>query len=126
MKVLGNIIWIIFGGWLSALLWLFFGGIMCITVIGIPVGLQCFKFSKLAFLPFGKEIVYEDKSSGKKAGNFVLNVIWLLFGGFWLAISFAVLGLIYCVTIIGIPFGKQYFKLAKLSFSPFGAKIVKA
>ena len=97
MSCLGNILWFIFGGFWNALIWCFFGILWCMTIIGIPVGLQCFKFAGLSFFPFGKEVVY-----GGGAGSFVLNV---------------------CVTIVGIPFGLQHFKLAKLALMPFGAEV---
>ncbi len=120
MRLLGNILWIIFGGLLSALGWWITGILWCITVIGIPIGLQCFKLSSISLNPFGKEIRYEGG-----AGSFLLNVIWFLFGGIELALGNFVTGLILCITIIGIPFGKQFFKLAKLSLSPFGAQVVR-
>ncbi len=118
MKLIGNILWVLFGGCFAALLWLVLGALWCITIIGIPVGLQCFKFAKLCFLPFGKEISY-----GKSNVSLLVNVLWLIFGGLELALSFLLAGGALCVTIIGIPFGLQYFKFAKLSLMPFGAKI---
>ena len=121
MRILGNILWIIFGGLLSALGWILAGCIWCITVVGIPVGLQCFKLATISFMPFGKQIVY-----GEGAGSFLLNVIWFIVSGLWLAIGNAVIGCILCVTIIGIPFGKQFFKIAGLALRPFGASVVSA
>ena len=118
MGCLGNIIWFVFGGFLSGLSWLIAGCLWCITIIGIPVGLQCFKFAGLSFFPFGKEVVY-----GGRAGSLLLNIIWLLFSGIFLAIESAVIGAIFCITIIGIPFGLQHFKIAKLALMPFGASI---
>jgi len=119
MSLLGNILWLIFGGFICGLAWLLAGVIFCITVIGIPFGLQCFKIAGLAFCPFGRDVVY-----GGGAGSFIVNVIWLIFFGVWMAIGDLIAGLILCVTIIGIPFGLQFFKLAKLSLMPFGARIV--
>ena len=121
MKFIGNIIWFIFGGALSALLFFVVGLLWCITIIGIPIGLQAFKAAKLTLAPFGKKVVY-----GGGAGRLLLNVLWLIFGGLTLAISNCVLGLIMCITIIGIPFGMQFFKLAKLALMPFGARIEKS
>ena len=94
-------------------------GLWCITVIGIPVGLQCFKLASLSFFPFGKEVRY-----GGGAGSFLLNVIWLLVSGLPLALEHVAMGLLLCVTILGIPFGLQQFKLAKLALLPFGAEVV--
>jgi uncharacterized membrane protein YccF (DUF307 family) len=118
MSILGNIIWFLFGGLILGLGWSIIGLIWCITIIGIPWGLQCFKFAYLAFAPFGKEIVY-----GGGTVSLLLNIIWLIFSGIELAICSFVLGCIFCVTIVGIPFGLQYFKFAKLALMPFGAKV---
>ena len=90
------------------------------TIIGIPYGRQCFKFASLSFFPFGKEVVY-----GGGAVSTLANIIWLLFFGIWMALGNLILGVLWCITIIGIPFGKQFFKIAKLSLTPFGARIVK-
>jgi len=118
MGCLGNMIWFLCGGLLSGLSWILMGILWCITIVGIPVGAQCFKFAELSFFPFGKEIRY-----GGGAGSFLLNVIWILVTGIPLAIESVVLGLILCVTVIGIPFGLQHFKIAKLALMPFGATI---
>ena len=118
MKLLGNIIWFVFGGFISGLGWILSGLMWCITIVGIPYGVQCFKFAKLSFFPFGKEIIY---SNG--AISFLVNVIWLVLNGWWMALINFVIGCLWCVTIIGIPFGKQFFKIAKLSLAPFGARV---
>ena len=120
MKLIGNIIWLICGGLFSGLSWAFSGLIWCITIIGIPYGKQCFKFAELAFAPFGKDVKY-----GGGAISTLVNIIWLLIFGIPMAIGNATLGCFFCITIIGIPFGLQFFKLAKLSLMPFGAQIVK-
>jgi uncharacterized membrane protein YccF (DUF307 family) len=99
--------------------WLLLGLLWCVSIVGIPVGLQCFKFAQLAFFPFGKEVRF-----GGGAVSLILNVLWLIFGGLALAAEAAVIGLLFCVTIIGIPFGLQCFKIAKLALLPFGADIV--
>ncbi len=118
VKTLGNILWFLFGGFLSGLSWWIAGLIWCITIIGIPIGKQCFKFASLSFFPFGKEVVY-----GGGAVSTLVNIIWLVFFGIWMALENAILGLCWCVTIVGIPFGKQFFKIAKLALTPFGAQI---
>jgi uncharacterized membrane protein YccF (DUF307 family) len=118
MKIIGNILWVILGGIWLAIGWLLAGLLMCITIIGIPLGIQAFKMSKLTLFPFGKEIIYSQKG-----GSIILNVLWLLLGGWWLALIHAVWGAIFCITIIGIPFGIQYFKIAKLALMPFGAEV---
>ena len=122
MRTLGNIIWVLLGGFLLSLSWCMAGLLCCITIIGIPLGKQCFKFAGLAMFPFGKEIVYPG---GMGAGSLLLNILWLCFGGLPLAIESFTMGILFCITIIGIPFGKQHFKLARLALSPFGADIQK-
>ena len=121
MRTLGNILWFIFGGFFSGLAWIISGCMWCVTVIGIPYGLQCFKFASLAFSPFGKEVVYGDG-----AVSFIVNVVWLFINGWWMALGNFVIGCLWCVTIVGIPFGKQFFKIAKLSLAPFGATVEEA
>ena len=119
MGCLGNVLWFIFGGFLSGLSWLLAGILWCVTIVGIPVGMQCFKFASLSFFPFGKEIRY-----GGGAGFLLLNILWLVLSGLPLALESAVLGCLLCVTIVGIPFGLQHFKIAKLALMPFGAEII--
>ena len=118
MGCLGNVLWFICGGLLSGLSWGFAGCLWCISIVGIPVGLQCFKFASLSFFPFGKDVNY-----GGGAGSLLLNIIWLLVSGIPLALEHAVMGIIMCVTIIGIPFGLQHFKIAQLALMPFGATV---
>lgn len=118
MSLLGNILWIILGGFLSSIVWLFVGCIWCITIIGIPIGIQCFKFARLMFLPFGKDVQFSSST-----GHIILNIFWILFSGIELAIMHLIIGALLCIMIIGIPFGLQHFKFAKLSIMPFGATI---
>ena len=120
MKFIGNLIWIICGGLLSALGWWIAGGLWCITIIGIPVGLQCFKLSSISLNPFGKEV-----ESDGGAVSFLLNVIWFFVSGIELALGNLAIGILLCITIVGIPFGKQFFKIAVLSLAPFGKRVVK-
>lgn len=120
MKFLGNLIWIICGGLFSAIGWWLAGVLWCITVVGIPVGLQCFKLSSISLNPFGKEIIDEGG-----AVSCLLNVIWFLVSGIELAVANLAFGCLLCITIIGIPFGKQFFKIARLALFPFGARVVK-
>ena len=120
MRILGNILWIIFGGLISALGWIIAGCLWCITILGIPIGLQCFKLSSISFNPFGKEIRYEGC-----VVSFLVNILWFLFSGFELALGNFLIGCILCVTIIGIPWGKQFFKIAKLALAPFGAVVAR-
>ncbi|MDE6984131.1 MAG: YccF domain-containing protein [Lachnospiraceae bacterium] len=119
MSCLGNLLWFLFGGCISGLSWMLAGCLWCISIIGIPYGIQCFKFASVSFFPFGKEIVY-----GGGAVSFLVNVIWILISGIPLAIEHITIGCVLCVTLIGIPFGLQQFKLAKLALMPFGTRIV--
>lgn len=120
MRLIGNLLWFLLGGFLSGLVWLIDGLLWCITIIGIPYGLQCFKFASLSFWPFGKDVRY-----GGGAFSLLANIIWILFFGIEMAIVNLIFGLLWCITIVGIPFGKQFFKIARLSITPFGAQIVQ-
>ena len=117
MKTLGNIIWFIFVGLGSAIAWFLLGVLWCITIIGIPFGKQCFKLARLTLWPFGATV---KSDFGKHP---IANIIWIILGGLELAVGYLIAGLILCITIIGIPFGKQCFKLASLALVPFGAEI---
>lgn len=120
MSFIGNFLWFILVGFLGGLSWMIIGLLWCVTIIGFPVGIQCFKFAGLSFFPFGKDIVYSDST-----GNLLLNILWLIFGGIELAIGYCICGVVLCCTIIGIPFGLQCFKIARLAIMPFGANITK-
>lgn len=119
MRLLGNILWILFGGFLSAILWFIAGVVCCITFIGIPFGIQCFKIASFLLYPFGRDI----EIKGFNLGSILGNIIWIIFLGWELFVTHFIAGLILCITIIGIPFGKQHFKLARLSIVPFGSRI---
>lgn len=121
MNLLGNLIWLIFGGFFAALGYLFGGIVLCITVVGVPWGLQCFKMAALVLWPFGKKVV----SSSDNAGclNVLFNIIWLLCGGLYTALMHIVFGLLLFITIIGIPFARQHFKLIEISMMPFGKSV---
>lgn len=119
MNFIGNIIWLVFGGIIAAILWFLSGLLLCITVIGIPFGIQCFKIANFVIWPFGRDV--EIGNFG--AGGLILNVIWILVFGWELAVAHVIVGAIFFLTIIGIPFGLQHMKFAKLSLAPFGARI---
>lgn len=108
-----------FGGFISGLSWALAGCLWCITIVGVPYGIQCFKFASMSFFPFGKEIIY-----GGGTVSFLVNIIWILVSGIPLALEHVTFGCLLCITVIGIPFGLQHFKLAKLALMPFGASIV--
>lgn len=110
--------WLLLGGLEIALGWAVVGVILCISIIGIPLGLQAFKMAGLTLTPFGSTITY-----GGGAPSLVANIIWVIFVGLWMAIGYVVAGVINCITIVGIPFGLQAFKMAKLALWPFGATV---
>lgn len=118
MRLLGNIIWFLLVGWIAWIGWILAGLVWCLTIIGIPFGIQAFKIAGLVVFPFGKEVQTNFDAHP------IANLIWLLVFGIGMAIGFLVASLIFAITIIGIPFAKQTFKLSKLSLIPFGAKIV--
>lgn len=118
MSLIGNIIWFVFGGFLLGLLYIVFGLLWCITIIFAPFGYQLIKIGLYAMCPFGHDFVFEEGSPGCLA--VVFDILWILFGGVELALVHLFLGLIFCMTIIGIPFGIQHFKLAMLALVPFG------
>jgi len=121
MNLLGNIFWFILGGFITAVLYFLAGLLMCITIIGIPFGVQLFKFALFALMPFGHEVTTKSDAGCLSMG---FNVIWILCGWWEIAIVHAVFGLIFCITIIGIPLGVQHFKIAGYSLMPFGRTII--
>lgn len=121
MRVIGNLIWWIFGG-IEAAIGYFIGSLaLFLTIIGIPWALQTFKIGLLCLWPFGTEVKGTDTPSG--CIRIPLNVLWIIFGGLWAWIIHILFGLVLFITIIGIPFAKQHFKMAKLSLAPFGKDI---
>lgn len=121
MSFLGNIIWIIFGGIFIFFQYIFGGLILCLTIVGIPFGIQCFKFAIVGLAPFGVKIT--DTSANIGCLSTIMNIIWLVFGGIWIVLTHLLFGLLLCITVVGIPFGLQHFKLMNLAFSPFGKSI---
>jgi uncharacterized membrane protein YccF (DUF307 family) len=121
MKVLGNICWLILGGLLVALIYYIVGLLLCITIIGIPFGVQLFKLGTYALWPFGHQLV--DGPGQPGCLSIVMNLIWILTGWWEIAAIHLLCGLIFCLTIIGIPFGLQHFKMILPSVFPFGKQI---
>ena len=124
MNIIGNIIWVVFGGLALALEYLVSGFLLCCTIIGIPFGIQVFKIGILALLPFGQTSIIVENNHG--CLYFIMNVIWLFIGGIWIALTHLGLGLLFCITIVGIPFGIQHFKLMSVALTPFGREIISA
>ncbi len=121
MNILLNIIWIVFGGLMIAIEYAISSVLLMITIIGIPFGLQTIKLALLALWPFGSGIRDESWPSGCLAG--IMNIIWWFVGGFAIALTHLGWGLLFCITIVGIPFGLQHFKLMKLALLPFGKAV---
>lgn len=124
MNTLGNVIWLVFGGFAIALEYLIASIFSMLTIIGIPFGLQTLKLGQFALWPFGSKVVSIEDGSG--CLNTFMNVFWIIFGGFWIALTHLALGVVLCVTIVGIPFGMQHFKFIKLALFPFGKQVVSA
>ena len=121
MNILLNIIWVVFGGFMIAVEYIISSVLMMITIIGIPFGLQTIKLAAVALWPFGTKLSNEGWPSGCLAG--IMNVIWWFLGGFGIALTHLAWGLFFYITIIGIPFGNQHFKLMRLALFPFGKTI---
>ena len=122
MKILGNLIWLIFGGFIIAIEYFIGSIILMITIVGIPFGLQTLKMGSLALWPFGRTSRVEPRASG--CLYIFMNVLWLICGGIWIALTHAFFGVILYITIIGIPFGYQHFKLTEVAINPFGRRIM--
>lgn len=122
MNLLGNLVWMIFGGFFAALGYFFGGFALCCTIIGIPFGLQCFKLAYLVLWPFGKQVVSRPSATGCLSPIF--NIIWLIFGGLYTAAIHLLFGCLLAITIIGLPFAAQHFKLIPISLMPFGKDVI--
>ena len=124
MNFLGNLIWLIFGGLFSALGYFFGGIVLCITIVGIPFGLQCFKLAGLVLWPFGKQVVSNTAQTG--CLSILANIIWIIVGGIAVTVNHLIMGILLYISIIGIPWGRQHFKLLEISLLPFGKKVIDA
>lgn len=121
MNFLGNIAWLILGGFLISLYYALIGILFCISIIGIPFGVQLLKMAKLALFPFGKNVVCDTRDMG--CLSILMNIIWIVVGGIEICLMHIGFGAILCITIVGIPLGIQHFKMALLALAPFGQKI---
>ena len=122
MKSLGNVIWLVFGGALIALEYVISSIAMMVTIVGIPFGIQTLKLAVLALWPFGSEI--RKRETGTGCLWTIMNIVWFFVGGFWIALTHLVFGALFAITIIGLPFAMQHFKLAGLALTPFGRDII--
>ena len=123
MNLIGNIIWVVFGGLLLSLGYLFGGLVLCLTIVGIPFGVQIMRLGMFALGPFGGEVKPTDNVMG--CLPVLMNVLWIIFGGIEVALTHLTLGIAFCITIIGIPFGLQHFKLMMYAILPFGHRVVR-
>ncbi|MCF8366871.1 MAG: YccF domain-containing protein [Bacteroidales bacterium] len=122
MNMLGNLIWLIFGGIVVAIEYIVASILLMLTIVGIPFGTQTLKLGMLALWPFGSTTVSHPGSSG--CLSTLMNILWIFFGGIWIALTHLLFGVLLAITIIGIPFARQHFKLATLALTPFGREIV--
>lgn len=121
MSLLGNLIWLIFGGFIAGMGYILGGLLVCLTIIGIPFGMQAVKLGIATMAPFGKEITATDKASS--FGRILMNIIWAVVFGWEIAVAHLVHGLILAITIVGLPFARQHFKLIPIALAPFGRVI---
>lgn len=129
MRTIANLIWFVFGGFWMGLGWWFAGLVMAISIVGIPWSRSCFVFGGFCFFPFGREAIARKELTGRDdlgtgALGLVGNIIWFVFAGWWLAIGHVVSAIANVVTIIGIPFAIQHFKLAECALAPVGKTVV--
>ncbi|MBI9067854.1 MAG: YccF domain-containing protein [Salinivirgaceae bacterium] len=124
MKTLGNLIWLLFGGLVTAIEYFAASIPLFISIIGIPFGIQTIKLGMLCIWPFGTEIRVKPGNPG--CISTIMNIFWFLIGGIWICLTHVLFGVILCITIIGIPFGKQHFKMASLALMPFGRQIIQS
>ena len=119
LRLIGNIIWFVLGGFISVIAHFLMGLILCVTIIGIPFGIQCFKMCRLVIAPFGKRV---DLNFFQHP---IMNTLWIVLFGWSLALPKLIFGIILCITIVGIPFGLQIFKGMRLAITPFGSKVLR-
>jgi len=125
MRLLGNLIWLLFGGLLTGIGWWVAGLLAAITIIGIPFAIAAFRIGAFSFWPFGREIVDRpERGEARKLLILLGNIVWIVLGGIWLAVAHLFFALVLAITIIGIPFAVQHLKLAHLSLTPYGKMIV--
>ena len=125
MRLLGNLIWLLFGGLETGIAWWLAGLLAAITIIGIPFSIAAFRIGTFSFWPFGREVVARpEPDEGRKLLVLLGNIVWIVLGGIWLALAHLLFALLLAITIIGIPFALQHLKLAQLSLTPYGKMIV--
>ncbi len=121
MNLIGNLIWLVFGGLVVAVEYFIASIALMVTIVGIPFGIQTLKIGMLALWPFNKTTVTRQGADG--CLYTLMNILWILIGGIWISLTHFLFGLLFVITIIGIPFARQHFKLATLALTPFGRDI---
>ena len=125
MRLLGNLIWLLFGGLETGIAWWIAGLLAAVTIIGIPFSIAAFRIGAFSFWPFGREIVDRpERDEARKLLVLLGNIVWIVLGGIWLALAHLLFALLLAITVIGIPFALQHLKLAQLSLTPYGKMIV--
>ena len=126
MSFVGNLLWFVFGGgFLIGTIWLLAGLICCCTIVGLPLGIACLRICVFAYFPFGRVLVPVEWTGEERVmGTALMNLFWCVFLGVWMSIACVLLGVFYCCTIVGIPYGLAYFKLCTACFAPLGKRIV--
>jgi uncharacterized membrane protein YccF (DUF307 family) len=129
LRLLLNLLWFVFGGWISGLAWLLAGVVLAITIVGLPWAAAAFRIAGFSLWPFGREVVSRtavgEHDLGTGSMGLLLNIIWFVFAGWWLALHHIVIAVLQAVTIIGIPFAIQHLKLAVISLAPVGKTVVE-
>lgn len=123
MKLLGNIIWLIFGGFVTALEYLAASIALMVTIVGIPFGIQTLKLAMFTLMPFNTTV--KDSKFKNSVLSLIMNIIWILIGGIWIFLTHVIFGLLLAITIIGLPFARQHFKLAVVALTPFGRELIQ-
>ena len=131
MSLILNILWFIFGGWIAGLTWLFAGVLLAITIVGLPWAQAAFRIGIFSFMPFGKQVVSRRALTGREdmgtgPMGFLLNVVWFVLGGWYIALAHLMIGVVQLILIITIPFGLQHLKLAAIALAPIGKEVIEA
>ena len=123
VRLILNILWFIFGGWISGLLWLLGGAVLALTIVGLPWTFAAWRIASYSFWPFGREVVWQDQNPVSGGVSVVLNVIWFVVAGWYIALSHLIVAVFEFISIIGIPFALKDLELAKLALAPVGRTI---
>lgn len=121
MSFLGNIVWLVFGGFLAGMGYIIGGVGMCLTIVGIPFGLQSIKLGVASMTPFGKEVIENEKAEGPL--SLLFTIIWIVVFGWEIAIAHLLSAALLAISVVGLPFAKQHVKLIPVALFPFGREL---